>query len=77
MFNRLIISFWASLRFALGPGRAHFWTVHNAKVLKADQQEVLFLEECIDFYDEQACYCDFFLDKKSSVVTQCSLREAP
>lgn len=51
--------------------------MHDVKVLKTDQREVLLLEDCIDFYGEQACYCDFILDKESSVVTQCSLREAP
>lgn len=66
-----------SLRFPLGSARAHFWTVHNGKVLKPDQHKVLLLENCIDFYGEQTGYCDFILDKESSVVTQCSLREAP
>lgn len=61
----------------MGLGRAHIWTVHNVKVLKTGQHEVLLLEGCIDLYGEQACHCDFILDKEASVVTQCSLREAP
>lgn len=65
------------LRFPLGPGRAHIWTVYNVKIVKTDQHEVLLLEACIDLYGEQACYCYFILDKAASVVTQCSLREAP
>lgn len=51
--------------------------MYNVKVFKTDEHEVLFLEDCIDLCGEQACCYDFILDKEASVVTQCSLREAP
>lgn len=49
----------------------------DGKVLQTDQRQALLLEDGIDWYSKQACDCDFILDKEVSVVTQCSLREAP
>lgn len=65
------------LRFPLSLGRAHAWTVGDVRVLQSEQREALLLEDCIDLYKEQARSCDFILDKEASVVTPCSLREAP
>lgn len=76
MLKGLIFFLMSGSKVSLGPWKAHFWTVNNVKVLKTDQHKVLLLEDSIDFNGEQACYYDFILDKESSVVTQCSLREA-
>lgn len=75
--NRWCIPTLSVSKVSLGPWKGHIWTVYNGKVVKTDQREVLLLEACIDLYGEQACYCYFILDKEASVVTQCSLREAP